>query len=162
MWIIWLVVALIFIAAEVITQGFFLLWFGVGALVATLAALLGIGSLTAQVALFLLVSLALLIASRTIFERFLPGRPTGQSRLGGAESMIGKTGVVIEASEGPLSAGAVSLYGSIWTAYPVEGDRPLVVGEKVEIERIEGNSLHVRHIANPQPLFGQQAPSTTD
>ncbi|MGH9843849.1 MAG: hypothetical protein ACREEM_34365 [Blastocatellia bacterium] len=29
-WIIWLIIAAIFIAAEVFTAGFFILWFGVG------------------------------------------------------------------------------------------------------------------------------------
>ena len=70
-WVIWLIIAAIFAVAEIFTPGFFLLWFGVGALTASIMALLGVGSFAAQMLVFLVVSVALVIASRTIFEKFL-------------------------------------------------------------------------------------------
>jgi inner membrane protein len=143
-WIIWLIIAAIFIGAEVFTAGFFILWFGVGALVAALLALLGVQSLTIQVLVFLVVSVILVIMSRTIFDRFL-ARPSDPNRLkSGIETIVGQIGTVVESSSGGLNQGAVKVYGSIWTAFPAEGEWPLREGDSVSVERIEGNSIYVR------------------
>lgn len=152
-WIVWLVLAAIFIGAEVLTPGFFLLWFGVGALVAALLAMLGVSSLALQLITFLIVSVALLVASRTIFEKFLT-RYSPESQLkSGVEMMIGQVGTVVEGSRGALNEGAVKVYGSVWTALPSEGEKPLVEGESVSVERLEGNTLYVRRAARRASLF---------
>jgi len=146
-WLIWLIIAAIFVAAEVFTTGFFLLWFGVGALAAAIMAMLGISSLAAQTLVFLIVSVALVVASRTIFERFF-NRPADTNRLrSGVEAIIGQVGTVVESSRGALNEGAVRVYGSVWTAFPAEGERPLREGDSVAVERIEGNAIYVRRTA---------------
>lgn len=144
LWIIWLIVAAVFAAAEVFTPGFFLLWFGVGAVVAAVLALAGVTSFTAQMLTFLVVSVALVIASRTIFERFLVRRADPNQLRSGIESIVGQVGTVVEPSRGALSEGAVKVYGSVWTAFPAEGERPLTEGDSVAVERIEGNAIYVR------------------
>lgn len=156
-WIIWLVLAAIFIGAEVLTPGFFLLWFGIGALAAMLLALLGITSMAAQLITFLLVSVALLVASRTIFEKFLIRYSPGVQLKSGVETMIGQVGTVVEGSRGALNEGAVKVYGSVWTALPCEGEKPLVEGESVSVERIEGNTVYVRRTARRALLFSDPA-----
>jgi membrane protein implicated in regulation of membrane protease activity len=143
-WVIWLIIAAIFAAAEVFTSGFVLLWFGAGALAASLLALLGVESLTAQMIVFLIASVALVIASRTIFERFFTRRSDSRQVKSGVETMIGQVGTVVEPSRGALNAGAVKVYGSVWTAFPAEGEWPLKEGDSVAVERIEGNSIYVR------------------
>jgi membrane protein implicated in regulation of membrane protease activity len=146
-WLIWLIIAAIFVAAEVFTTGFFLLWFGVGALAAAVMAMLGVGDLAAQTLIFLIVSVALVVASRTIFEKFL-NRPAETNRLrSGVEAIIGQVGTVVESSRGALNEGAVKVYGSVWTAFPAEGERPLREGDSVTVERIEGNAIYVRRTA---------------
>lgn len=152
-WIIWLVLAAIFIGAEVLTPGFFLLWFGVGALVAALLAMLGVSSLAVQLITFLIVSVALLVASRTIFEKFLIRYSPENQLKSGVEMMIGQVGTVVEGSRGALNEGAVKVYGSVWTALPSEGEKPLVEGESVSVERLEGNTLYVRRTARRASLF---------
>jgi membrane protein implicated in regulation of membrane protease activity len=143
-----LIIAAIFAAAEVFTSGFVLLWFGAGALAASLLALLGVESLTAQMIVFLIVSVALVIASRTIFERFFTRRSDSRQVTSGVETMIGQVGTVVEPSRGSLNAGAVKVYGSVWTAFPAEGEWPLREGDSVAVERIEGNSIYVRRTPN--------------
>jgi len=143
-WIIWIIIAAIFIGAEVFTAGFFILWFGVGALAAALLALIGVESLAIQVLVFLAVSVILVIASRTIFEQFLY-RPTDPNKLkSGIETIVGQIGTVVESSNGALNQGAVKVYGSVWTAFPAEGEWPLKEGDTVSVERIEGNAIYVR------------------
>jgi membrane protein implicated in regulation of membrane protease activity len=154
-WIVWLIIGAVLIAAEVLTTGFVLLWFGVGALAAAALALLGVESLVVQVIVFLTVSSLLVLASRTIFERFLlRSSPAGQLKTG-VEMMIGQVGTVVEASRGAMHEGAVKLYGSVWTAFPVEGEDPLTVGEPVRVERVEGNTIYVRRTTRRALLFNE-------
>ena len=154
-WIVWLILAAIFIGIEVLTPGFFLLWFGVGALAAVLLSLLGVTSLAAQIIMFLAVSVALLVASRTIFERFLPLSSSARGLKTNVETMIGQIGTVVEPSRGALNEAAVKAYGSVWTAFPIEGEKPLAEGETVAIERIEGNSVYVRRTNRRAMLFSE-------
>ncbi|MBO0722738.1 MAG: NfeD family protein [Blastocatellia bacterium] len=146
-WVVWLIIATIFAAAEVFTTGFILLWFGAGALAAAIMALLGVESPAAQVLVFLLVSIALVIASRTIFERIFTRKDEDEGLRSGVETMIGQRGMVVESSREPLNEGAVKIYGSVWTAFPAEGERPLKEGDSVSVERIEGNAIYVRRTA---------------
>jgi len=154
-WIIWLIIGAVLIAGEVLTTGFVLLWFGVGALVAAALALLGVESVAVQVIAFLTVSSLLVLASRTIFERFLiRSSPTGQLKTG-VETMIGQVGMVVEASQGAMHESAVKIYGSVWTAFPIEGEEPLAVGEPVLVERVEGNLIYVRRTTHRALRFNE-------
>ncbi|MFN0087272.1 MAG: NfeD family protein [Blastocatellia bacterium] len=154
-WVIWLILAAIFIAAEVFTPGFFLLWFGVGALIASLLALLGVGSFAVHMIIFLVVSVALVVASRTILERFFTRKDDASRLPSGIDTMIGKIGLVVEQSHGPMQEGAVKVHGSVWTAYPAEGEWPLRSGDSVAVERIDGNSIYVRRTANMARSFSE-------
>lgn len=158
MWIIWLIIAALFAVAEVFTPGFVLLWFSVGAVAAGLLALLGVTSFAAQIIIFLLVSILLVIGSRTIFEKYLPRSTGGADLKTGVENMIGQIGTVVEASRGARHESAVRAFGSVWTAFPVEGETPLLEGETVMIERLEGNTVFVRRQPQRPPrtmLFGE-------
>ena len=142
LWIVWVIAGVAFAVAEVFTLGFVLLWFGVGAIAASLVALAGLG-VAAQVLVFLGVSIALTIASRTIFENAL-FRRRGAALKTGIESLPGQVGTVIEASRGALQEGAVKVFGSTWTAIPVDGEEPLELGERVTVDRVDGAIIYVR------------------
>ena len=141
-WIAWIVVGILLAVAEVFTLGFVLLWFGVGAIAASLVALAGLG-VTAQVIVFLAISIALTVASRTIFESRLLTRG-GPALKTGVDSLPGQVGTVTEASRGSHGEGAVRVFGSTWTAFPVAGEAPLEEGERVEVDRVDGAVLYVR------------------
>jgi membrane protein implicated in regulation of membrane protease activity len=146
LWYVWLILAVLFIVAEMFTSGFVLMWFGIGAIVAGLLALTGLVGLPIQIVVFLVVSIALTIASRTIFDRFLMFRSPGKGLKTGMENLPGSIGVVVEASAGPMEEGAVRVAGSTWRAFPLEGEEPLQAGEQVEIDRVEGASGYVRRV----------------
>jgi len=143
---IWLILAAIFIVAEVFTTGFVLLWFGIGALVAALLASTGLVGLPFQILTFLAVSIALTIASRTIFERFLLRGSPGRELKTGVDTLPGRIGVVVEPSKGVMHEGAVRVFASTWRAFPSEGEEPLKEGEQVQIERVEGATVYVRRV----------------
>ena len=153
-WILWLLVGVVLIAAEIFTLGFVLLWFGIGAVVAALAALAGFGY-TLQFLLFFIVSIALTAASRTIFTKYLTRQiEDGGGYKSGADSLPGQVGTVVVSSQGALSEGAVKVYGSTWTAYPAEGEEPLEAGARVVVESVRGASIYVRR-ATTEPGWRQ-------
>lgn len=144
-WVLWTVLGVILVIAEVFTPGFVLLWFGVGAIAAALSAVVGAGY-PLQFLVFFAVSIALTAASRTIFARFFvhPDNPEGLKT--GAAALPGKVGTVVTSSRGALNEGAVKVFGSTWTAYPAEGEPPLEAGDRVVVESLRGASIYVRRL----------------
>lgn len=147
-WILWLILGVGLIIAEVFTLGFVLFWFGIGALAAAFVGLLGLGA-GWQFAVFALVSITLTAMSRTIFLKYLP-LGDGHDIKMGMDSLPGQVGTVTSASKGALQEGAVKVYGSTWTAFPVD-ETPLTEGEKVEVVSVKGSSIYVRRITNELP-----------
>jgi len=145
-WILWCVLGAILIVAEIFTSGFVLLWFGVGALAAAFAGMVGINSLVLQFLIFAGVSIGLTAASRSIFVNYFSREKTGDSLRTGVDSLPGKIGTVVSSSKGSLQEGAVKVFGSTWTAYPAPGEGPLEAGERVCVESIQGASIYVRLI----------------
>lgn len=132
------------IVAEAFTLGFVLLWFGFGALAAAAFAFAGFG-FAWQFAVFAIVSVGLTALSRTIFSKYLVGKDEDAMKMG-VDSLPGRIATVTEASRGALREGAVKVYGSTWTAFPIGEDTELREGEKVEVVSVEGSSLYVRRI----------------
>ncbi len=149
-WILWVVLGIGLIIAETFTFGFVLFWFGIGALAAALAAWVGLG-FGLQFLVFAAVSIALTAMSRTIFSKYYSH---GEANLikTGMDSLPGQIGTVMSASKGALNEGSVKAYGTTWTAFPVDSSRPLIEGEKVVIERIEGASIYVTPFSDKKEL----------
>ena len=148
-WIFWVLLGVVLIVAETFTLGFVLLWFGVGALLAAVAGVFGIG-VFGQFLIFALVSVALTAASRTIFSNFLSRHGDTELKIG-IDALPGQIGTVSSASKGALNEGAVKVYGSTWTAFPEHEDTKLVEGEKVEVVRVQGSSIYVRPVVKSLP-----------
>jgi membrane protein implicated in regulation of membrane protease activity len=146
LWIFWFVLGAILVVAEIFTSGFVLLWFGVGALAAAFAGMIGIDSLALQFLIFAGVSVGLTAASRTIFVNYFSREKTGDSLRTGVDSLPGKIGTVVSSSKGSLQEGAVKVFGSTWTAYPAPGEGPLEAGERVCVESVQGASIYVRRV----------------
>lgn len=142
-WILWTMLGVVLIIAEVFTPGFVLLWFGIGALCAALGGFLGL-DYPLQFFVFFVVSVALTAASRTIFARFFTHNERPDGFKTGAASLPGQVGTVVTSSRGSLNEGAVKVFGSVWTAYPAEGEEPLEAGDRVVVERLQGASIYVR------------------
>lgn len=154
-WILWTILGVVLVIAEVFTPGFVLLWFGVGALAAALAAFLGAG-LAAQFILFIVVSTVLTALSRTIFVNYFTARGEAEGMRTGAASLPGQVGTVVTSSQGALNVGAVKVFGSTWTAYPAEGEPPLEAGDRVVVERLQGASIYVRRAGSLPDWRGRE------
>lgn len=149
LWLIWLILGVVLVIAEIFTLGFVLLWFGIGALAAALAGYMGLG-LGFQFLIFAVVSVALTAMSRTIFANYF-AHDEGHTQKMGVESLPGQIGTVTAGSKGALNQSAVKVFGSIWTAYPADKETVLVDGEKVEVVEVKGSSIYVRRATDELP-----------
>jgi membrane protein implicated in regulation of membrane protease activity len=147
--LLWLILGIGLIVAEIFSLGFVLFCFGIGAITAALAGYLGLG-FGLQFLVFAVVSVGLTVMSRTIFARYLPHYDSPELKTG-IESLPGRVGTVTSASHGALGEAAVKVYGSTWTAYPAEGEAELSEGDKVEVVEIKGSSIYVRRVTNELP-----------
>ena len=141
-WILWVVLGVGLIIAEIFTFGFVLFWFGIGAIAAAFAGYLGFG-FGIQFLTFALVSIVLTLMSRTIFANYLSHSEEDSVKTG-VDSLPGQIGTVTIESKGVLKEGAVKVFGSTWTAFPVDGETALIEGEKVEVVSVKGSSIYVR------------------
>ncbi|MDQ4123796.1 MAG: NfeD family protein [Acidobacteriota bacterium] len=159
-WILWAILGILLIVAEIFTAGFVLFWFGIAALVAAFSALVGFGA-GFQFLIFIIVSTILTALSRTIFVKYF-SHP--QELKSGVDGLPGQIGTVVSPSKGALKSGEVKVYGSVWTAYPAEGEESLNEGDRVEIVRVQGASVYVRKIDDRLPEWRQYAalPSEND
>lgn len=113
--LIWFLAGLGLILAEFVVPGVVLVFFGLGAWVAALAAWLGLEGTSLQAAVFMLASLAFLFGLR----RFVKGWFLGETKDKGAamlEEFIGKEVVVSSEIPGGLKTGKVELKGAEWNA----------------------------------------------
>ncbi len=142
MLIVWVVVAVAFFIGEMATAGFALMWFGIGAVVGALFAFLKL-PIWSQLLAVTVVSFVLFALSRVFFKKITKGAP--QEGIAG-DRMIGKTGIVIESINMLTSKGLVRVEHEEWRAQCIEGydDKPIEVGSKVKVVRIEGVRLIVK------------------
>ncbi len=135
---IWIVLAAVFFVGEIFSAAFFLLWFGVGAVVAGILALLGVG-FGLQLLVFIVVSFALFAASRRFADRFTKKQPSGV----GADRFMGQPCVVVEEIDNAKNTGRVRLDREEWRAESEMGD-VLAPGTRVVVTRLSGTHLVVR------------------
>ncbi len=139
-WWVWMILAALFVIAEIFTAGFFLLWFGVGAAVAGVLDILGLGA-GWQWASFLIISIVLFAISRKFADKLTKEQPPGI----GADRFIGKQGIVLEIIDSAKNTGRVRIDTDEWRALG-EGEEIIPEGTKVEVIRVEGTRLVVNPI----------------
>lgn len=148
---VWFVIAILFFLGEVLTAGFVLAAFGVGALVATLAALLG-ASLPVQLVVFIVTSGVGVLLSRRFADRI-----TGPQAQGvGIDRVLGKQAVVLETIDPIKATGLVRVAREEWRADAAD-NVPIAAGVVVEVLAVEGTRLKVRVVADDEPSVSNPA-----
>ena len=134
---VWIILAALCLLGEMITAGFFLLWFGIGALVAAAFNYLGFDPVI-QFAAFIITSTVLLGVSRPFAQKISKDSP----KKAAADRLIGKKAVVIkEITSG--KGGLVNVDGDVWRAV---ASCSIKNGETVTIEKIDSIKLVVKPI----------------
>lgn len=140
-WWHWIVGGIVLILAELLVPSFFIIWFGLGALlVGLLLVLVPDLSSTAQIALWTLASLGMVVAW---FKVFKPGLQ--KTRIGQSEGeAIGEIGLLVGAIA-PFEKGRVRFQRPVlgseeWVCL---ADSSIAAGERVKVVAVEGSFLKV-------------------
>ena len=134
--LIWIFVAIVFIILELITTAFFLVWFGIGAIVAAILNYLGF-DIYVQFIAFAVVSLILILSTRRFADRITPE----SNRKTTAERLIGKKAKVLRQID--ESTFVVDAAGEEWSAHTND---PISVGDAVKVVGINSIILIVEKI----------------
>ena len=136
--LVWAILALVFIVAEIFTVGFFIICFGVGAAAAAIVALMGFNTI-GQMLVFVIVSAIAVVTIRPIAAR-VSGH--GENHVG-IDRVLHQVAVVTHTIDPLKAQGRVRVEREEWLADTVE-DTPVAVGTKVEVVAVEGTRLKVR------------------
>lgn len=139
LWWVWIIMGVVFIILEIFTAGFFILWFGIGAIVAGIEAYFNV-NIVIQCLSFVVVSSVLLAATRKLAERFSGKQPPGV----GADRLIGEKGVVLEEIDNIKNTGRVRVEEDEWRAESITGE-VILKSKIIEVVKLEGTRLVVKN-----------------
>ncbi len=141
-WILWVVAACAFGLGELHTGGFYLLPFALGAALAAVVTLLGVGALLSSI-VFVLASGIVVLTLRPVARRHRRLPPPIRT---GAAALIGHRAMVLERIANDEGSGCVRIdNGEVWTARSFDDDTVIEAGEKVEVVEIRGATALVMH-----------------
>ena len=131
-WAVWLIVAALLAGGEVLTSGFILGPLALAAVLAGLAALVGLG-VVFQLLVFIAAAVASVLLLRPIAVRHL--RAPARIRTGTA-ALVGSRAVVVERVDDV--GGRVKIGGEVWSARAFMDGEVMEPGARVEVAKIEG------------------------
>jgi len=143
-WWHWMVLGLGLGLLELVIPSFFIIWFGLGALLVGVAMLAAPGiAFSTQIMLWTLASVLMTVLWFRVFRK-----DYGKTRSGQANEALGETGVLVRAVE-PL--GMESGRGEVRFQKPIMGsdvwpclaDEAIAAGERVRVLAVDGQLLKV-------------------
>ena len=117
-----------------LTTGFFLAPFALGAALAAVVDLAGVGGAAAWI-VFVVASLLTLAVVRPIARSHM--KVPSQIRTGTA-ALVGKQAIVLERIANSEGVGCVRIDGEVWTARSLFDDQVIERGQEVEVVQIKG------------------------
>src|ERR1700737_1612231 len=147
----WIIVAVAFAVAEVMTVSFFAVFITIGALAAAVASLLGFNPLVQAVGLGVVGVGVIGVVGIFTARPFLVQRlHIGRRRLeSGAESMVGQRAVLIDPILASGQPGHVKIAGELWPAITEDGS-PLPASTPVIVVDLRSTVLVVRAVSPSQ------------
>ena len=140
---IWLIAALALVILEILTAGFGVICFAIGAAFSALAAGLGLG-VTWQIVIFAIVSLLTFVFLRPVVMRFLDRKSKDVKT--NADALVGRKGIVSERIDPTQHTGRVAIDGDDWKAVSDDGS---VIEKGAQVEIVKLDSIIVT--VNPVP-----------
>jgi membrane protein implicated in regulation of membrane protease activity len=139
-WWYWMLLGLVLLGVEMATPGgFYILFFGLAALI--VGSLAGLGFAQAEWIQWLLFS-GLAILSLLVFRGpLLAWIKTQEVETPAVDSMGGETAIPLE-DLAPGGTGKAELRGTTWTAHNA-GPAPLKKNQRCKVERVEGLTLWI-------------------
>ena len=135
--IFWIGAIILFAVVEAATAGLTSIWFALGGAAALVTALLR-GPFWLQIVWFLAVSIAAMIATRPLAQKYVNGKKEATN----ADRLLGRVGIVTEDIDNVAAKGAVKFDGQFWTARSTDGAL-IPAGRRVVARSIQGVKLIV-------------------
>lgn len=136
--LLWIVLLIAFVIAELVSVGLTAIWFAAGSLVALIAAALGVGPVV-QFMLFLVVSIVLLAATRPWARKYINSRTQSTN----ADSLIGETIRIRERVSNMDQTGMAVVRGKEWTVRTRNDNEIIEPGQSAKVLAISGVKLIV-------------------
>lgn len=137
----WVALLIVLAVIEIATLGLTTIWFAGGALIALIAAALGL-PLFVQITLFLVVSVVLLVFTRPVAVKFFNTERVKTN----VDSIVGQQAVVTEEIHNLKSTGRATLNGMEWTARSVDDNKIIPAGAVTVVRKVSGVKLLVEEI----------------
>lgn len=134
---VWIAVLVAAVVVEALTNDFVAIWFFPASLVSMILSLFDT-SPWLQLILFLVIGLALVVATRPLCRKFLATKEEKTN----VDALVGKCCIVTEEICNIKEQGEVKLGGLCWSARAADG-RVIPVGEHVTVKKIQGVKLIV-------------------
>lgn len=137
-WLIWLIIGIVLVIAEMLTFTFYLLWLGVGAFAAMLTAFIAPNAWLLQLIVGGAVAILLTYTTKPLTIR-LHGKREFRDPV---DELVGKEGEVVE-DIGVSTMGIVRIGTETWSA---TASTPIPKGEKVVVEHRGTAVVHVSKV----------------
>jgi membrane protein implicated in regulation of membrane protease activity len=143
-WWHWVILGLVLIATELLIPAFYLIWFGLGALVMALLAGLFSPPFAVQITLWAIASGGMV----GIWMKFF----RNPDRTGAGQSKEGALGVVglVTRPVGEMGQGEILFQRPVLGAdrWPAVADRPIASGDKARVVDVLGQTLKIESVAS--------------
>jgi membrane protein implicated in regulation of membrane protease activity len=139
-WWQWIVGGIVLVMLELVIPSFFVIWFGLGAIIVGLLLLVAPGlPLAAQVLLWAVASVAMTVLWFRVFKRI-----KAKTLAGTADSAIGEIGLLVS-TVAPFTRGKVRFQRPILglEEWPCSADAEISVGARVKIVSVEGSFVKI-------------------
>lgn len=146
MWYIWLIIAGVCFIIEMLTVGFLIFWFGIGALITMVVSIFFPGNYILQGIVFVVSSTLLIFLTKPLAEKISKSNPKVSTN---AFSIIGKKGIVSQDINPTHGVGQIKISNEIWSA-KTSDDSIIKKGSEIEVISIEGVKAIVK-LANASP-----------
>ena len=133
MWQFWLISAGVFFIVEMLTLGFLVFWFGIGALLAMIVSFFT-SNVIIQVSVFVISSSILIFATKPFLKKFAKHSDTTPTNV---YSVIGKIGKVTEDIDNIQGTGIIKVAGEEWSAI-CNGNITIPKGTEVKVLEVRG------------------------
>lgn len=145
MWYIWLIMAGIFLIAEIITVGFLIFWLSIGSLFAMITSLFT-DNLVIQTTVFVISSTILIFVTKPFVKKFATNKNPIKTNV---YSIIGKDGIVTQDINPIEAVGQIKISGEVWSA--TSQDNQIIPKDtKVRVLEIKGVKAIVEPVLNDQ------------
>lgn len=139
--LLWLVVVVVFLVAELSTVTLTSIWFAAGGLIALFVAMAG-GGFAFQMIAFLIGSFAMFFATKPWADKVINAKKISTN----ADRALGEEVRVIERINNLDQTGMVMVHGQEWTARTEDDNIIIEQGELVRILRISGVKVIVERV----------------